>query len=76
MKDIIKRGSTSQETITLPAGILDGEYVKILVSYSQNDKVLIQKEAGDITVDKNTNSLVFEITEKETLQLRPGKVIR
>lgn len=70
-KNIIKRGSTAQETITLPDGMLDSEIEKIIVPYSQGDKVVIQKETGEITVD--ANSLVFEITEQETLQLRPGK---
>lgn len=74
MTNKIKRGSSAQEKMTVPEGVLDADIEKIVVPYCQNGRTVFRKETEDITVDKESSSLSLELSEKETLKLRPGKV--
>lgn len=74
MTNKIKRGSTTQEVLTVPEDVLASEIEKIVVPYRQNGKIVLRKETEGITVDKESHILSFELSEEETLKLRPGDV--
>ena len=44
----------------------------VFVSYSQRDKVIIEKTGSDLTITENT--IEHQLTQEETLLLRPGTV--
>jgi hypothetical protein len=57
-------------TITIKLKSIDTSFIdKILITYTQNDKIMFQKRKDDVTMKNNT--ICFELTEEETRSLQP-----
>lgn len=65
---MIVRGTTPLHTFALPFPISD--ISEVFVTYTQNDKVVIEKNRNDIEIDVETNTLFVPLSQDDTLTFK------
>ena len=68
----MRRGTTP--TITITTDIDLSEASNLFVTFKQGDDVVFEKTLSNVTVTEN--SVICELTQKETLSLNDGKAVR
>lgn len=67
------RATTPTHIFTFPFSVND--YLsKILVTYSQNNKIILEKTLEDLTIEGNTGS--YTLTQEETLLFSVGNTVQ
>lgn len=68
------RGTTPKFIFTLPNTTAVSDIDAAFVSFEQNGAKIIEKELADMTIDAANNTLLFQLTQAETLSLQPGQI--
>lgn len=71
----MRRATTPTHTFTLPDEVPVGSLSKVLLTYSQNGKTILEKSLPDLTTDTDKNTLFYELTQAETNLFAPGKAL-
>lgn len=64
------RGTTPPIIITLPDTIPVSDIAVAYVSFEQFGQKIVEKDIDDMTKDTETNSLVMQMTQEETLKFK------
>lgn len=71
----MRRATTPTHTFTLPEEVKVKNLSKVLLSYSQCGKKILEKELGDLDANTIENTLSFKLTQNETKLFTPGKAL-
>lgn len=64
------RATTPKHIFVFDTDINPASYSRILITYSQNNKIIMEKEKDDLTIENNT--VWFRMTQEDTNRFRAG----
>lgn len=71
----MRRATTPTHSFTLPDEVSVDSLSKVLLTYSQNGKTVLEKYLADITIDSDNNKLSYKLNQDETNLFAPGKAL-
>lgn len=71
----MRRATTPTHTFTFPEDVEVGTITEAEVIYSQNGATVLKKSLSDLSIDENTNSIYFTMTQDETNLFAPQKAL-
>lgn len=66
----IRRACSYEATIKTPVD--PAEYSAILVTFSQNNQILVNRSIGDAGLTLNEDSVVVQLSQEDTLLFKPS----
>ena len=71
----MRRATTPTHTFTFPEKVSVDGLSEILITYSQDGSIILEKHEADLTISLEDNSVSYTLTQDETNKFAPGKAL-
>lgn len=71
----MRRATTPTHTFTFPEKVSVDGLSEILITYSQNGKIIFEKTEADLTISLEDNAVSYTLTQEEANKFAPGKAL-
>lgn len=71
----MRRATTPIHTFTFPEDVKVTDVSKVLITYSQDGNIILEKTLDDLTSDAENNLFRLALTEDESKMFAPGKAL-
>lgn len=71
----MRRATTPTHTFTFPENVSVDGLSEILITYSQNGRIIFEKTEADLTISLEDNAVSYTLTQEEANKFTPGKAL-